>query len=108
MFQRCEKVISETGLEGFLDIYGVLPLVQPEECDSPTKTPGTTTTTTTSSTIRSGTHNNNNNKQYYKVRYNNNTKRASTVTKLGMSATWDHVPTTTLQGHVHTVTIVQN
>ena len=40
MFQFCESLISSCGLERFLDIYGVLPLVRPEEEESPSAREG--------------------------------------------------------------------
>lgn len=40
MFQFCESLISSCGLERFLDIYGALPLVRPEEEESPSAREG--------------------------------------------------------------------
>ena len=40
MFQLCERLIAATSLEKFLDKYGMLPLVQPDEEDGQIAKPG--------------------------------------------------------------------
>ena len=40
MFQLCERLIASTSLEKFLDKYGMLPLVQPDEEDGQIAKPG--------------------------------------------------------------------